>query len=1252
MATQDVNIRLKIKAAEAKKALGDLTNSVSGIADANKQVLKVSSVAFAAMAGGLTLAAVEAGKFDDKMRSVKTLLDDDAFAGVGKSLNEGFADLKTGTLQVLSEIPIESEAATKSLFDLVSAGVDVTKANEALATSGKLAVAGLTDVSTATDGITSALNAYGLEADQADSIAAKFFAAQKKGKTTIAELADGFGKVGATASNLGVSFDEVLSSVSTLTLGGVKTAEAYTSLNAIMTGIAKPTAEAAAESKRLGLSFDLASLQSKGLAGFLEDLSSNQKFTKESATKLFGSVEAVKGIFALTSKDGAKFKEILGDIGDETKALTTFNKAYATQSKSLPNQIKLFTNQVKGLVVQLGERLQPILEKIVGFGNRVLKFFNDLDEGTKDIIAGIAIFATAAAGVITAITGIALAVGSVIAIWPTLVAGFAALSAALPVIIGAIGAAATAFGALAIAILTNPIVLAIAGIVGAIVLMKKAFDENLFGIQEIFAGVVAALKVIWDTFFNTAILAVQFFAQGVMSIVNPIVDFFASIISEIAELWTENYDTIVEVTTTAFDTVKGIVQTVLDFYIDFWTTVIGYALDFLDTLASFIPGFKGIKASAKELGDEIADAFKKASDEKNALLKADRAASKKDAQGQLEDEKAFLRRRNVERNKATVESNQKEIAERKKLSDARKQAAEKDAEVAAEIKDKRAEEAFDNEISYITESRLAYASSQEEVASLLNEAFTVAEAQHKAKLAQIEAEKGKTLEAIELKKNAEMEYQRVQQGIAQAGQAATTNVSKADEAESAAASAEVSAIIDTSLSLLGEGLEETFEGLAGALSGALLDGLGDSISSIGGIPAQFAEAGNNFARTIVDTADASAQAVEQIPQIIDTIIGTFKTVFPKLVDSFVKAIPKIVKGLAKLAPVLVKGIAKAIPTVLRAVLSALPELIGLLPELFDELLKGLANAFEVILQELPNIILALFDALPKLFKSIVDIIPDFIEKFADNIGPIIESLVEGILTAIPEIVIALVDSLLLEGGLERIVGALIRAMPRIAVALVVGFAKAIQNLIGNIGGSLGAALLQGIGKNIGAIGGQFGEMFKKQLMIAFNAPINRFKKDIEIFKRIVDFFKNAIDSLREIPQKIKDAVNNLNPFKSGGGGGGVVSNAIGVNVGFEKGTKAVPRYLANGLDFITRAPKFPNRNTDTVDIKAAVGERIFSVPENRDIIDAMRKGGGGGVTNIRLHISPPEFARMVDQAIVENSTLGIGAVQVAVGSEE
>src|SRR5690606_34763922 len=125
--------------------------------------------------------------FDNQMRSVKTLLDSDSF-GPGSNLEAGFSQMQADLLKLNGNSPSSLPALTKALFDTVSAGIEAGKSVQFLTASNKLAVAGNTDVSTSTDGLTSAINAYKFSADEAEIVASKFFSAQKYGKTTIAEL--------------------------------------------------------------------------------------------------------------------------------------------------------------------------------------------------------------------------------------------------------------------------------------------------------------------------------------------------------------------------------------------------------------------------------------------------------------------------------------------------------------------------------------------------------------------------------------------------------------------------------------------------------------------------------------------------------------------------------------------------------------------------------------------------------------------------------------------------------------------------------------------------------------------------------------------------------------------------------------------------------------------------------------------------------------------------------------------------------
>ena len=364
MARNDVVIKIGSNVDDLKKGL----NTAKG-------ALRVFSAAIVASGTGVLAATQRFAAFQSGLSDVITLLDDGSFKT--KSFTDGIGDLKKGVLQLRSETGESFEKLNKGLFDLISAGVDAEKAIDALRVSTNLAIAGATDTSVAVDGITSALNAYSLEAGMAQSVAEKFFTAQKGGKTTIEELSNSFGLAGATASAFGVSLDELLAAVSAATTGGIKTNAAYTGLNAVLANIAKPTADAAKEAERLGIEFNSTALRSKGLKGFLDEISSSAGFTDTSLEKLFGSVEALKIAQSLTGAQSDEFADILSKIGDSSLTATNFQNALAVKMEDVNQVTKRLGGVVDAAAVSIGEKFAPYL---VEAANRAIDFASDAEK--------------------------------------------------------------------------------------------------------------------------------------------------------------------------------------------------------------------------------------------------------------------------------------------------------------------------------------------------------------------------------------------------------------------------------------------------------------------------------------------------------------------------------------------------------------------------------------------------------------------------------------------------------------------------------------------------------------------------------------------------------------------------------------------------------------------------------------------------------------------------------------------------------
>lgn len=373
---------------QVNKAAGTVGRDLSTFGNNASKVVNNIAVAGAATAAALGGAAIRFGQFQSQFTDVVTLLDETSFKGGPQALEEGIKGLEDGVLNLRKEAGETFANLNKGLFDLISAGRPAAQAIDELGTATKLAIAGATETSVAVDGITSVLGAFGDKAGSATDISEKFFAAQKAGKTTIEELASDVGKVASQANSAGVSFDELLATVSAATVAGIRTNQAFTGLRGAIDNMQKPTAAAQEEAKRLGVEFSASALRSKGFVGVLEEVTKSANFTEDSFVQLFGSVEARNFALALANDNFVRTKDILADVSDETGRATTFTDALEVKQGSLAFQTQRLVGIFDTLVTKIGGAVAPALgalfavigDLITEFEPQIVAFFERFGE--------------------------------------------------------------------------------------------------------------------------------------------------------------------------------------------------------------------------------------------------------------------------------------------------------------------------------------------------------------------------------------------------------------------------------------------------------------------------------------------------------------------------------------------------------------------------------------------------------------------------------------------------------------------------------------------------------------------------------------------------------------------------------------------------------------------------------------------------------------------------------------------------------
>lgn len=368
---------------------------------------------------------------------------------------------------------------TQALYQIISAGAsDATTATNTLTAANKLAVGGVTSVAIAADGLTSVLNAYGPKVEGATAVSDAMFVAMRAGKTTVEELSSALGQVSPLAAQVGVSFDELAAATAALTKGGISTSVAVTGLRAILAAVARPSAEAAKLAQSLGLEFNSAALQSKGLAGFLSDLNKATGGNVDQLGKLFGGVEALVPMLALAGTAGEDFNTIMADMA--VKAGAT-DEAFGKIASGPGFQVGRIFSTLGANALSAGNTILNILAPAIRTFDSVLQGTYPHAEALNTVMGlmGAAMGVVAVRGAIALGTALlatganALAASASFQIYMAMVANVGVVSATATAATLTLGAAFRTVGAF----LLGPWGIAIAAVAAGYVLMRGESDR-------------------------------------------------------------------------------------------------------------------------------------------------------------------------------------------------------------------------------------------------------------------------------------------------------------------------------------------------------------------------------------------------------------------------------------------------------------------------------------------------------------------------------------------------------------------------------------------------------------------------------------------------------------------------------------------------------------------------------------------------------------------------------------------------------
>lgn len=567
---------------------------------------------------GIGVASVKtAATFDQGMSKVK------AISGATGNDLESLRDkaLEMGRSTVYSA----SESADAFQY-MALAGWDTQEMLGGIEHVLKLAGAAEMDLGTASDIVTDAMTAFGLEADKTskvlkDGVEVEVNNTQRftdvlaqtmrKSNTDVTMLGEAFKYVAPLAGTMGYSVEDVSLALGTMANSGIKASQAGTSLRRLLLNMSQPTDDVATAMKELDVSMFNVDGSAKPLREVLESirtsLSSGQgdvEAFQKGMTDLSAAFEAGTISEDAYNEKAMELAMTTGVVTDEQKAMALATLAgatgmsglaaivgasdedwntlaesidnangstedmYSTMQDNLVGQLKALGSAIEGIAIQIGDILMPKISEITNKLQEWAEKISQLDEGQKQQIITIAGIVAAIGPVIFAIGKLTSAFGVLLKLPNNLMSGFSTLSNGFKSIKTGLINVGEAFklqraGLTAFAGETSKLGAALGGITAPMVI-----------IVAVIGTLIAAFAHLWKTneeFRNNIIgiwngikQKIDEFCQGIVDRINALGFDFENIIQVISAAWDGFCNLLAPVFEYAFQYITNIFSGVLD----------------------------------------------------------------------------------------------------------------------------------------------------------------------------------------------------------------------------------------------------------------------------------------------------------------------------------------------------------------------------------------------------------------------------------------------------------------------------------------------------------------------------------------------------------------------------------------------------------------------------------------------------------------------------------------------------------------
>lgn len=564
-------------AGEKLQSVGD---TISGV---GKKMLPVTAGITALGTAAVTTAA----NFESSMSQVQATM------GITKDSMSEVDGQSVNTMDTLSALAKEMGETTafsatecaEALNYLALAGYDTQEMVDTLPTVLNLAAAGDIELAEASDMVTDAMSALGMETSDADVMVDQMAKTASSTNTSVAQLGEGILKIGATARSVRGGTAELNTALGILANNGIKGAEGGTHLRNVILSLQQGCEDGAIAVGDMSVQVYDAEGNMRSLNDILGDMNTAMDgMTAEEKnniiSKIFNKTD-LASVNALLANTGDTWDDLQDSI---TNSAGAAQQMADTQLDNLQGQLTLLKSALEGLAISIGEILMPYIKSIVSHIQSFVDWLNNLDERTQKIIVTVALVVAAIGPVLIIVGKVISSVGTIMTI--------------IPKIVSLMGTVKTAMAGLNATMAANPIGL----IITAIGLLVAAFIylwNNCEGFREFWINLWEKVKeiaiTVWNAIKDFFVSVWEAISSTFTTVVTAIRDFLSSAwegikntVSTVMNAIHTVISTVWNTIKTVFETVFNAIKTVVTTYFNIYKTIIETVLNVIKTVVTTV----------------------------------------------------------------------------------------------------------------------------------------------------------------------------------------------------------------------------------------------------------------------------------------------------------------------------------------------------------------------------------------------------------------------------------------------------------------------------------------------------------------------------------------------------------------------------------------------------------------------------------------------------------------------------------------